>query len=106
MALDYDNIANRVRSALQRVGMPVEITRDGAAVGSGYGVFVKLKDNFDGTEPLMQTTAKNRVLKLTAIESPPFVGDEVTIGDDVLTVTSVEAHRPTATTVAYTLELA
>lgn len=103
--LDYAPIAKRIDAALRKVGVPVKVTRNGSAVGAGYGVFVERKNSMDTTEPLMQTTVRQRVLKLSGLAKPPAIGDTITVDKDEFTVSSVETTRPTTVTLVYTLEL-
>lgn len=105
MTLDYAPIAKRVDAALRKVGVPVKVTRNGNTVGSAYGIFVERKNTLDASEALMQTTVRQRVLKLSGLSKPPAIGDTVTTDKDEFTVASVETTRPTTVTLMYSLEL-
>lgn len=104
MALSYSPIASRVDAALKKVGIQAKVTRQGAAVGSGYGVFQTSKSSLDA-QPMLQTVVSSRTFILSGMAKAPEVGDTLTADKSTYTVTSVVTKRPTNVTLVYVLEL-
>ena len=103
MALDFKLVQGKVNSAFAKIGTQVKVTRAGASVGTGYGLFVANTTKLESSGSF-QTGLSTRTLKL-AINKAPEIGDIVVVDKQTFTVTGVETVRPTTTTLLYTLEL-
>jgi hypothetical protein len=104
--MDYARMAGIADKLLSTVGMRVSVSRAGASVGSGSGVFVN-KTKQDQTTPassvLAQTAMTERVLLLSGLVREVEVGDTVVAERITYKVTGVEIVRPTTTTLLYKL---
>ena len=105
MAFDLTGTKAEADATLKEFGIPVKVTRNGASVGSGYGIFTANTTSLDSAQGV-QTGLGSRTMKLGAIAKAPEIGDTVVADKTSFSVRSVAALRPTTVTLLYTLELA
>lgn len=108
--IDYKAIQGKADKAFKKLGFPVSVMRGTSKVGSGYGVFTENKTAYDQTTRIQsalaaQTAFSHRTLLLSGSFKAPLVGDSVVSEKETFLVKSVEALRPTDTTLLYTLEV-
>lgn len=106
--MDYSALASKGHELISRFGLKVSLTRAGATVGSGVGVFIQSKSE-DASSPsssvLAQTSQNARTLLLSGLIKAPLVGDVLTSDKQSWTVQSVEITRPTNVTLLYRVEV-
>ena len=102
--MDYANIANVTTKILSRFGAPLKVTRGGAVVGTGYGIFDEQKSGYETTEQF-QTAVTKKTIVASKLAKTPQVGDIVTFLKTNYTVSGVAVTSPTGTDVLYTLEV-
>lgn len=91
---------------IAKFGAAVKVTRNGATVGSGYGIFTKARTTIDGSGQQFQTAITVKSMTLTALAKTPEVGDIITFQKETYTVQAVEVIRPSDTSIAYKVEVA
>lgn len=103
--MDYRSIAKKADTLLKRTGLRIKVTRAGASVGTGYGVFDDAPKENDPGFLQAQTIIGERVLYLSGLTKPPEVNDVIEADKDRWTITSLIAVRPATTTVLYILKV-
>ena len=107
MSSFYKDMQQVATDLLKEFGEPIKVTREGATVGTGVGLFVHNMTTIDGAA-MYQTAVGNKRLILNAISATksPEVGDLVLADKVEYTVKSVSTLRPTNITIFYNLEVA
>ena len=107
MSVFDKSFATEITALIKEVGMSVKVTRQGAAVASGMGVFVgsKSADVQGSSLPGVSNTANTmKTVLVQALSKPPLVGDDITSTQGTFSIESVEAINPAGTVLLYKLE--
>lgn len=90
---------------LNKFGSKVTVTRQGQLIGSGYGVFVTEDSTLVGSDLMVQTIARSRRMKITAIQKAPEPGDLLKADKEEWKIKSVKRTRPNDLTISYEVEV-
>jgi hypothetical protein len=106
--MDYQLLNTTATALIKRAGFPIVVSRDGATVGKGHGVFSPSKKQAEqGATSATPLSIASKTMYATAVgKFDPQVGDLISGGKlGRWQVVAVEDYKPSTLTVAFRIEV-